>query len=92
MVIPMKLIESTTKITITRTDYAIFMIAVMIVVSNAIHWTLAMLYSNGKMDVNALYNQSGWMIGEGWFEAGFFIITAIIGWRALWNNRPNRVI
>jgi hypothetical protein len=66
-----------------KIQFMILLVCVSIVAANAIHWSLAMLFYNGIMDVDALKNQSNWKYGEGWFEVGFFTIVAIFGFSTL---------
>lgn len=55
------------------------MVCVSVVLANGIIWTLAMIFTHGILDVNALFNQSHWKYGEGWFEAALFAVISIYG-------------
>jgi len=58
-------------------------------VGTSIIFLLAMLYAEGRVDINALYNQYGWKYGEGWFEVTMFISISLLGIVELSRMRKN---
>ena len=62
-------------------------VCVSVVAANSIHWTIAQLLTHGYMDTNALHNQSGWLVGEGYIEAILYGIIAVFGYTELFKMK-----
>lgn len=66
----------------TNRTFWILLILSSISMAGAIHWTIALLFYDGLLNINA--------IGEGWLEAIFFSVAGSLGFHELIKiNRSN---